>query len=281
MARAAVRHESFLRHAGYRWLWLALVLSLVSAAWFVWLDRQGGFSLPHAGGTWFGYTSGTVGALLILWLTLLGVRKRAMTEGKWSLKAWVSAHVYLGLALAVIASLHSGFQFGWNIHTLAYVLMMIVIASGLLGAIAYVLLPRRLSANRGETTQKQMQELLAGLNHRLHAAAQPLDRHAAAAVRMGIRADLGGHLLQRATGWYPACPARRALRRLTPGKGGGNTALEEVLGLLEQKIVLLGQARRHMRLRTLLQLWLYIHVPTTFALIAALTAHIVSVFFYW
>jgi hypothetical protein len=31
----------------------------------------------------------------------------------------------------------------------------------------------------------------------------------------------------------------------------------------------------------MLEIWLYIHVPFTFALIAALTAHIVSVFFYW
>jgi hypothetical protein len=31
----------------------------------------------------------------------------------------------------------------------------------------------------------------------------------------------------------------------------------------------------------MLEIWLYLHVPLTFALIAALVAHIVSVFFYW
>jgi hypothetical protein len=30
-----------------------------------------------------------------------------------------------------------------------------------------------------------------------------------------------------------------------------------------------------------LEVWLYIHVPLTFALIAALAAHIIAVFFYW
>ena len=45
------------------------------------------------GGTALGYTLGTIGALLILWLTMLGLRKRAMTRGRWSLKAWTSAHV--------------------------------------------------------------------------------------------------------------------------------------------------------------------------------------------
>ena len=35
------------------------------------------------------------------------------------------------------------------------------------------------------------------------------------------------------------------------------------------------------RLKAMLEIWLYVHVPATFALIAALIAHIVSVFFYW
>ena len=58
-------------------------------------------------------------------------------------------------------------------------------------------------------------------------------------------------------------------------------ALEPVVALLERKSAALAQIREHLRIKALLEVWLYVHVPLTFALIAALAAHIVSVFFYW
>jgi hypothetical protein len=57
--------------------------------------------------------------------------------------------------------------------------------------------------------------------------------------------------------------------------------MDQVLSLLEEKNATLDKARRYIRLRSLLEVWLYIHIPATLALIAALTAHIISVFFFW
>src|SRR6476469_7763616 len=139
----ATSHESFLRHKQFLWLKIALLICLLAILAYGIADVQ---PRPN-GGSWYGYTLGTIGALLILWLTMLGLRKRAMTSGGWSLKAWTSAHVYLGLALVVIATLHTGFQFGWNVHTLAYTLMMLVILSGVWGIYMYAALPKMLSDN--------------------------------------------------------------------------------------------------------------------------------------
>ena len=58
-------------------------------------------------------------------------------------------------------------------------------------------------------------------------------------------------------------------------------AREKVIGLLKQKEAALARLRQHLKIRALLEVWLYVHVPLTFALIAALSAHIISVFFYW
>jgi len=48
-----------------------------------------------------------------------------------------------------------------------------------------------------------------------------------------------------------------------------------------RKQELVSRARRAVKLKARLDIWLYIHVPLTIALLAALTAHTVSVFYYW
>jgi hypothetical protein len=273
-------HEGFLRHRSFRWLKTALALCGVAILAYALADAQ---PRPN-GGTWLGYVLGTIGAALIVWLALLGVRKRAMTRGGWSLKAWTSAHVYLGLALIVIATLHTGFQLGWNVHTLAYVLMMLVIASGIFGIVVYSVLPAALSSNREEMTQPQMLEALHAVDRQLEDAAQPLERRWTEPVRAALEEGAASGGL-----W----------RRLSASQRGGATelaidafnragleetddpALIRVEALLQRRLAQLGRMRRHMRLKALLEFWLYVHVPATFALLAALTAHIISVFYYW
>ena len=279
LARTSLRegasHEGFLRHKGFRWLKIASLVSLLAITGYAFADVQ---PRPN-GGSWYGYSLGTVGALLILWLTMLGVRKRSMTRGRWSLKGWTSAHAYLGLSLTVIATLHTGFQFGWNVHTFAYALMMLVILSGIYGIVAYAALPSRLSSSRADMTRPQMIEAVAKLDRQLQHAAQPLADSDSAVIRACIEEDpFRAGLLRRLSGRYPACRTARALAGI---RGAESEAAEAVGLLLQRKSAILAHIRTHLRIKALLEVWLYVHVPLTFALIAALAAHIVSVFFYW
>jgi len=272
-ARRDEDHEGFLRHKGFRWLWVSLLVCLIAIAGYAMADVR---PRPN-GGTWMGYTLGTVGALLIVWLALLGIRKRNMTAGRWSLKAWTSAHVYLGLSLIVVGTLHTGFQFGWNVHTLAYTLMILVILSGLYGIFVYATLPRAIAANREQMTKAQMLESLAALDRQLETAAQPLGREESDLVIAALAADpFRASAIARLTNSYPRCRTDAALKGMASSAAG-----EKVIALLRKRRGQLAQIRRHMRLRALLDIWLYFHVPMTIALIAALTAHIVSVFYYW
>ena len=64
-------------------------------------------------------------------------------------------------------------------------------------------------------------------------------------------------------------------------RGDTATAASRLTSLLSRKVEFLAKARRDVRYKALMDIWLYIHVPLTIALLAALVTHIVSVFFYW
>jgi hypothetical protein len=279
--RRSADHESFLTHRGMRWAKIATMLCLAAFAGYFLIDQQ---PRPN-GGSWYGYTLGTIGLALIIWLSLLGVRKRNITAGHWSLKAWTSAHVYLGLSLIVIGTLHTGFQLGWNVHTLAWALMMLVVVSGIYGVVVYALLPAQLSANRKEMTRAQMLEALAAIDRQLDQAAQPLAREQADLVIAALEQDtFKGGPWARLTGRYTRCATRAALNGIADDfttMEDNFGAEERVRSLLRRRAAQLGQIRRQMRLKALLEVWLFIHIPATIALLAALTAHVISVFYYW
>lgn len=292
-------HESILAYRGRRYLWVSLVLSAVSIALYAWHDPLS----PPNGGTWLGYGLGGVGAALILWLALLGVRKRRYASTLGTVQGWVSAHVYLGLALLVVVTLHAGFQFGWNVHTLAYALMVVVVASGLLGIVLYARLPAARSANRASQTPEQMLATLEEIDRRALRVAGRLPPEFADALRSNRdRTRIGGTLLA-------ILSASDGSRVLLPGPGGvaqlvanpgqsrlldwlgaelsrssegeRSQAIAELVSLTAARRDALARLKRESRLAALLELWLYVHVPVTFALLGALIAHVVSVFLYW
>jgi hypothetical protein len=135
-------------------------------------------------------------------------------------------------------------------------------------------------------TRPQMIDAVMKLDRQLETAAQPLGHEDTAVVRLSLDDDaFGGGLYRRLSGRYPRCRTARALaemrRRLALATGEQADALDNVATLLERKSAALARIRQHLRVKALLEVWLYVHVPATFALIAALAAHIVSVFFYW
>jgi hypothetical protein len=294
-------HQSFLSYRRKRYLWIALILCVASIVAYGMHEPR---SSPN-GGTWLGYTLGTIGAVLILWLTALGIRKRSYKSRLGTVQGWVSAHVYLGLALLVVVTLHTGFQVGWNIHTLAYVLMVLVILSGLVGISAYLHLPAEMSSNRQSLTREQMWAELADLDQRcLRVAARlpPEFRDAASSNR--DRTRVGG------SAWTVLAGVDRSQVLLPAGAGNAGIALRanpdqsrvlewlaaeqarsndgdrtravgELISLVSARRVLLKRLRRDAQIRGWLEVWLYVHVPASLGLIGALIAHVVSVFFYW
>ncbi len=276
-----MRHYSILEYARFRWFKAALALCAGAALAYLWHDP------PHKpyGGTWLGYALGTVGALLILWLLWYGVRKRQYTASG-TVQGWLSAHVYLGTALVVIVTLHTGFQLAWNIHTLAYVLMLLVVASGFYGVFAYLRVPRAMTANLVDDSLDALVLRIADLDREMRDKGLSLPDALFALVDRAVKnTKLGGGVRRLLSGEDPGCPTAAAVRewpqRASQLKGEPARLSQEVYGLLLQKDQVLGRARRDLRYQAILDLWLYVHVPLAFMLLAALAAHVVSVFIYW
>ena len=277
-----MRHYSILEYAHFRWFKGALALCAVSGAVYLWHEPP----LKPYGGTWLGYTLGTIAALLIVWLMWYGVRKRRYRSTMGTVQGWLSAHVYLGTALVVVATLHTGFELGWNVHTLAYVLMLLVVASGFYGVFMYLRVPRAMTENVGEETLESMVLRIADIDREMRSRAMSLPDSLLALVDRSVAGTrLGGSFRRLVTGRDPSCETAAAVqawsaaaRKLT---GEAANLEKQVFELLLEKHQILERARRDLRHKALLDLWLYFHVPLAFMLLAALTAHIVSVFIYW
>ena len=275
-------HQSFLVYR--RFLHLKLAAGLVAVAVLVYLldDPMGGPS----GSTWLGYTLGTIAALIIVWLTWFGWRKRSYGAARFPLASWLSAHVYFGLSLIVLATLHCGFQFGYNVHTLSYALMVVVIASGVFGIFAYTRYPRLITINRMGATQTQMLGQIASIDGEIRQAILDMDDAVVRLVAPAIeRDDIGGSVWRQLSARYRDCRTARAMQRVDAYARGLRSyeqpEVRAILVLLTRKVELLQQVRRDIQFKALMDVWLYVHVPVTFALLAALAAHILAVFFYW
>jgi len=194
--------------------------------------------------------------------------------------------VYLGLALLLVTTLHTGFNFGWNVHTLAYVLMCLVIASGVFGVFCYLRYPRQMTANRAGMTTQQMLGTIATLDAQLRAAAMPLDEKTAMVIERAVEVnEFGRSVWQQLTRRYPDCTTAAALLHLASISTEIEQQVEEawarVRVLLEEKAALLARVRRDIAYKTMIDIWLYLHVPMSFMLLAAVIAHIVAIFFLW
>jgi hypothetical protein len=297
-------HQSILSYRNTRYLWWASTMC-VAAIVAYWIHDP--LTRP-GGGTWLGYTLGGVGAFLILWLMWFGIRKRRYRSRLGSVQGWLSAHVYLGLGLITVVTLHTGFQFGWNVHTLAYVLMMLVIASGLLGVFCYLHFPRVLTEEGGDSTTDSLIRQIREIDRQALALASEIDAETHSKVVRSIqKSRIGGPawqlLFARDRNSPPedlAPSADRAQKRkpyrpeitsstmmfmasnIASGRRDKGEDLRKLSDLLiGQKGSMMRQLRRELQIKAFMDGWLYLHVPLSFALLAALIVHVVSVFFYW
>ena len=273
--------RTFLEYRSYRYLKLALGVLFLSLVVYAIDDPPGG----RSGSSWTGSGLGTIATVTIFWLMWVGIRKRNYRSIGAPLRGWVSAHVYLGTALLFLVPLHSAFEFGLNLHTLAYALMCVVVFSGFLGVAFYALVPISMTRNRNNITLDAMLARIAEIDAECRLAAEGLPDYYASAVVTSIdETYIGGTIRSQLSGQDKNCGTTRALKRLRSSgidlEGDAKSQERKLVELIARKELLLKQIRRDVRFKGLLDLWLIVHVPFAFATCAAVIVHIFAVFWY-
>jgi hypothetical protein len=92
-----------------------------------------------------GHGYGMVGTALILTNLLYLIRRRFakhIPPQLGSMKAWLNAHVFTGLAGSLLILFHSAFQLRTAVATVTSVSLIIVVVTGLVGLYLYLLIPK-------------------------------------------------------------------------------------------------------------------------------------------
>lgn len=293
-----MKSENVLQFAGGRYLWLSLILCAVSLLLYL---SHVDLRLAN-GGTWQGYTLGAIGLLLIVWLSVLGIRKRSYGSRMGTVMGWTSAHIYLGLSLIIVATLHTGFEFAWNLHLLAYLFMLVVIISGIIGTVFYILFPRQSFLNRNSLSSQKLQQQVTELHEKILGLVPLCTKGEQLVIASALEntEPLHNNLLaikSRDSSFYVGKvdgqlvnvdnPEQATIRRWLAEQlmfVKSDAHLELMTGLLElfsDYGTLLKKVRAEQRTKVLFKLWLAVHIPCTIALIVALTTHILTTFMYW
>lgn len=109
------------------------------------------YSLFYPGGpsgnTWPGLVYGILGYAMMLFAGLLGARKKVPLWRIGRAKVWMRGHLWLGALSLPIITFHSAFYARGPLTLLMMVLLVVVVLSGIVGAMIQHYLPKRILAD--------------------------------------------------------------------------------------------------------------------------------------
>jgi len=266
-------------HSGVVWRRIFVVLLLITGGAY-WYYARG---FQH-GGSKIGLIYGTIGFFLCYLLAYFGIRKRAYRSRFGTLEQWLQSHIYLGVLAMIILVLHTGGRFNDKIAVATLILVAIVVASGILGAILYVTVPRLLTEVESELTvdeiSEQMNQIAKQMARIASGRSEPFQRICKQLIDEGTPGWLAGwRLLFSRMRHKKGVPSDWApLLRLVPNEE--EAELRQMLVVSRQRKELLLRLLFQQRYKNVLESWLYVHVPFTVALLVLAIVHVVAVFYY-
>jgi Fe-S-cluster-containing dehydrogenase component/CRP-like cAMP-binding protein len=96
------------------------------------------------------WLTGLVGLFGVAAVMTYPLRKQIYRRRAGALRYWLLAHVYFGVMAGIVLLLHSGIRSGGWITSLLYLSFDVVIFSGILGVVSYIVAPRIMTSIEGE-----------------------------------------------------------------------------------------------------------------------------------
>lgn len=216
------------------------------------------------------------------------------------LAAWLHAHVFYGIAAALVVWFHGGLRTGSTMGLLLNALSYFVIASGVIGALLWTFGPtwltraeRELSIEKAFALREHLLRKVAECKQAPVTAAKKADEAAieakaaaeAAAAAAADPAKTGKELeAARKAAKKAGDDAAKAAQKATAAAAAIASETErlqpEVRTLEGQLELVAREAARLGRYRTLLRGWRLLHVPCSIVLLSLVAVHALSIWFY-
>ncbi len=133
------------------WHIAGVLVTLFSLVAVVWGLVRYGFD-ERLAGTWLTmrWLTGLTGLVGVAIVMTYPLRKQIYRRRAGALRYWMLAHIYAGVVAGLVLLLHSGPHLGGLLTSLLYFVFNLVILSGLIGVVAYIVAPRIMTRIEGE-----------------------------------------------------------------------------------------------------------------------------------
>jgi hypothetical protein len=253
--------------------WLAASLIILGVATAVYIPYALHAPSGPSGGSAIGLTFGIVGSVFMVFAGLLAGRKKFPVWRLGRAQTWMRGHLWLGLLSLPIIFFNAGFRFGGPLTSVLMVLLIIVVASGIFGALLQHYLPAVMTVQvPSETIFEQIDHVRAqfvadadGVVAGAESTASGEEGSAplASFYQREMRPFLQSHGARHQLLSNPerAHSTFEGLRMLLPAE------VQEATRRLEQICEEERQLRRQSLLHHWLHGWLMLHIPLSFALL--------------
>jgi hypothetical protein len=262
--------------------WLAASLIIFGVATAVYIPYALHSPSGPSGGSAIGLAFGIIGSAFMVFAGLLAGRKKVPVWRLGRAQTWMRGHLWLGLLSLPIIFFHAGFRFGGPLTSVLMVLVIIVVASGIFGAVLQHYMPNMM------TTQVPSETIFEQIDHVRAQFVVDADEliaatEAATAGEDGV-APLSSFYQREMRPFLQSHGARHqllssrdrarstfeGLRMLLPASA------QEATKRLEQICEEERQLRRQSLLHHWLHGWLMLHIPLSFALLLLGVVHAIT-----